>query len=132
MGPSQVALRDDFSADLVIEPRDPLQSVPVVISFDPQAVQVLDIDEGGALSSGGAQATLNFRIDSTNGQVFATVVRNATQAEARAGTLLTVRMRSLKAAATTSVNVVLVQATLPDGRAAIAAPVAPLTFSIAP
>jgi general secretion pathway protein D len=132
VGPAQVALRDDFSADLVIEPKDPLQSVPVVISFDPQSVQVISVDEGGALSSGGAQATLNFRIDAANGQVFATVVRNATVADARAGTLLTVRMRPVKPAAATSVNVVLVQATLPDGRVAIAAPVSPLTFSIAP
>ena len=132
VGPSQVALRDDFSADLVIEPKDALQSVPVVIGFDPQSVQVLSVDDGGALSSGGAPATLNFRIDPANGQVFATVVRNATVADARAGTLLTVRMRALKSATSTAITVLQVQATLPDGRAATAAPVLPLNFSITP
>lgn len=131
-GPSQARMTDEFTAELIIEPTEPLQSVPVVISFDPQVLQVLATTGGTALSSGGAQATMSSRVDQVNGQVFATIVRSAPGGDVAAGTLLTLRMRPVKPAVSTSVNVVSAQATLSDGRSTAAVAVAPLTISVVP
>ena len=129
-GPQQVKLQDELKVDLVIEPRDALQTVPVVIGFDPQVFRVEGVENGGAMSGGGSPATISHRVDNSNGQVFASVVRTSATADARAGTLLSLRLRPLRAAPSTTLSVLTVQATLPDGRPAIALPVAPLNVSI--
>ncbi len=129
-GPQQVKLQDELKVDLVIEPRDALQTVPVVIGFDPQVFRVEGVENGGAMSGGGSPATISHRVDNSNGQVFASVVRTSATADARAGTLLSLRLRPLRAAPSTTLSVLTVQATLPDGRPAIALPVPPLNVSI--
>ena len=75
---------------------------------------------------------MSSRIDQVNGQVFATIVRGAPGGDVAAGTLLTLRMRPVKPAVSTSVNVVSAQATLSDGRSTAAVAVAPLTISVVP
>ena len=129
-GPQQVKLQDELKVDLVIEPKDALQTVPVVIGFDPQVFRVEGVENGGAMSGGGSPATISHRVDNSNGQVFASVVRTSATADARAGTLLSLRLRPLRPAPSTTLSVLTVQATLPDGRPAIALPVPPLNVSI--
>jgi general secretion pathway protein D len=131
-GPSQVRVGDEFSAELVIEPREPLQAVPVVIAFDPQVFRVEHVEDGSALSAAGSPASATYRVDSANGQVFASLVRTSPATEARAGTLLTLRMRAVKPSAESSLSILSAQATLPDGRSATATLPAPLTLIIAP
>jgi hypothetical protein len=132
VGPRQVKLQDELKVDLIIEPRDALQTVPVVIGFDPLVFRVERVEDGGALSGGGSPATISQRVDGTNGQIFASVVRTSPMADARPGTLLSLRLRPLKEAPLTALSVLSVQATLPDGRPALALPVPPLNVSIVP
>jgi general secretion pathway protein D len=131
-GPAQVRVGDEFSAELVIEPRDPLQAVPVVIAFDPQVFRVEHVEDGGALSAAGSPASTTHRVDAANGQVFASLVRTSPSTDARAGTLLTLRVRALKPSPGSSLSILSAQATLPDGRPATATLPAPFTLTVAP
>lgn len=131
-GPREVRLREEFKVDLIIEPSDALQAVPVVIGFDPQVLRVERVEEGAAMSTGGSRATTSHRVDAANGQVFASVVRTSPAADSRPGTLLSLILRPIRESPSTTLNLLNVQATLPDGRPAAAAPGSPLTLSVVP
>lgn len=64
-GPAQVKSGETFTLQLAVQSAVPLESLPVVVGFDPQLVQVVDVGEGDFLRQGGAATTFFSRVDAS-------------------------------------------------------------------
>jgi general secretion pathway protein D len=100
--PAQVKVGEQFSAVLRINSQTPLRGLPMMAGFDPQVLQVVNVQEGDFLKRDGARTTFIQRVDPTQGKVFMTSVRrNDTGTDAGingAGNVAIVTFKALKAA----------------------------------
>lgn len=101
--PSQVKVGDQFSAVLRLQSQHGLSGLPLLIAFDPTAVQVVSIMEGDFLKQAGGQSTFSSRVDPQTGQIFVGAVRQ-NGAINGTGTVLTVNFRAASASPNTKVQ----------------------------
>jgi general secretion pathway protein D len=99
--PAQIKLGEQFSAALRVTSQTGLRGLPALLAFDPQALQVVGVQEGTFFKQAGGNTNFSQRIDAAQGKVFVTVVRqNAAGSDAGvngAGTLATVTFKAIKA-----------------------------------
>jgi general secretion pathway protein D len=99
-GPAQVKVGEQFSTTLRVSSAQALRGMPALLTFDPQLLQVVNVQEGDFFRQ--AKGTTNFsqRIDAAQGKVFLATVRQAAPgAEAGVngtGSLVTVTFKALK------------------------------------
>ncbi|WP_157128359.1 secretin and TonB N-terminal domain-containing protein [Cupriavidus sp. USMAA2-4] len=74
--PSSVKVGESFSAQLWMQPAQPLTSVPYVLSFDPKSLQILSVAEGDLMKQAGGASVFNQRVDQKAGQVLVTNTRS--------------------------------------------------------
>jgi general secretion pathway protein G len=55
---------EPLTLQLAVKSAEPLASLPLMVTFDPQLLQVMGVQEGGFLRQGGAAATFSSRVDS--------------------------------------------------------------------
>ena len=75
--PAQVRVGEQFSALVRINSAQALRGLPVLLGFDPQMLQVVNVEEGSFFKQGNGQTDFSHRIDPVQGKVFATLVRQA-------------------------------------------------------
>lgn len=127
-GPSQVRLGATTTVQLAIQASQLLANVPVVLSFDPKAFEVMSVQE----SSGSGVATLASRVDATNGQIFATLSAQPSVSETAPTTLLiSFSLRAIGQTGKSIVTVVSAQPSTDSGRLLPTTPVPPLAIVIA-
>ncbi len=73
--PAQVRVGEQFSAVLQVQSQGPLRGLPLLVGFDPQALQVVSVQEGAFFKQGGAATSFNQRVDPAQGKVFVALVR---------------------------------------------------------
>jgi len=73
--PAQVRVGEQFSAVLQVQSQGPLRGLPLLVGFDPQALQVVSVQEGAFFKQGGATTSFNQRVDPAQGKVFVALVR---------------------------------------------------------
>jgi len=100
--PAQVKAGEQFSAVLKLTSQGPLRGLPMLIGFDPQALQVVSAQEGDFFKQAGGQTNFSHRVDAAQGKVFVAIVR---QGSADAGIngntgVLTVAFKAIKAGQT--------------------------------
>ncbi len=106
--PTQVKVGEQFSAVLRINSQSALRGLPLLVGFDPQLLQVANVQEGAFLKQNGGQTSFNQRVDPSQGMVYITSVRlNDAGNDAGvngSGGVATVTFKALKAGASAKVQ----------------------------
>ena len=101
-GPAQVKVGEQFSAVLRVTSQQALRGLPLMVSYDPQLLQVVSAQEGDFFKQAGGKSTFNHRVDAAQGKVFITGLRqNPAGGEAGingAGSAAILTFKTLKAA----------------------------------
>jgi general secretion pathway protein D len=72
--PAQIQSGEQFSAVIKLSSDSPLRGMPLLVAYDPQALQVVNVQEGQFFKQAGGQSTFNHRIDAAQGKVFIAAV----------------------------------------------------------
>lgn len=99
--PAQVKVGEQFSAVLRVTSQAALRGMPVLLGFDPQVLQVVNVQEGNFFTQSSGQTNFSHRIDPAQGKVYVALVRQSPAGEDAAGIngsggLVTVNFKSLK------------------------------------
>ena len=114
-GPAQARPGDSLTVQLIAQSDKPLLSAPLVINFDPAALQVLAVTEGDFMRRASGQASFSSRIDAS-GKVFIEASRADGPALSAPGQLLSLTLRvAAGASAPTRLTVSGVSATTSGG-----------------
>lgn len=135
--PSQVKVGETFSAQLWMQPPQPVTSIPYALSFDPKTLQVLSVLEGDLLKQGGGSTAFNERVDQNGGQIFVTDTRNpASQGDSSgagsAGVLVTLSLRALAPADSTQLQLITIAPVGANGTSVSVPPPPPQAIMVAP
>jgi general secretion pathway protein D len=98
-GPEHIKAGEQFSLSLQLSSNQAVHSAPLLLSFDPQVLQVASVQEGGFFKQGGAPTYFSQRVDPTQGKIFVALVRQGDGAQANVngtGELITVTFKALK------------------------------------
>ena len=68
---------EQFSAVLRVSSQQPLRGMPLMLGFDPQALQVVSVQEGDFFRQGKGQTNFSQRVDLAQGKVFVALVRQS-------------------------------------------------------
>ncbi|MDB5815459.1 MAG: putative secretion system protein GspD-like [Rhodocyclales bacterium] len=98
--PAQVKVGEQFSAVLRVNSQMALRGMPLLIGFDPQALQIVNVQEGDFFKQGGVSTNFNQRIDPAQGKIFVALVRQSSSSTDTGingvGSLVTVTFKALK------------------------------------
>jgi general secretion pathway protein D len=99
--PEQVKVGEQFSAVLKVNSQQALRGMPMLLGFDPQMLQVVNVQEGDFFKQGNGQTSFSQRVDAAQGKVFVALVRqNGAGNDAGingTGGLITITFKALKA-----------------------------------
>jgi general secretion pathway protein D len=115
----------------MIDPGEPIASIPLALSYDAKALEVVSVTEGGVLKQGGATTNFSHRIDRGSGQIFATTTRSGKDGASAPGTVLELSLRAVAPSSGARVSVGAVAPVGLGGRAVNVAQPAPLLLTIA-
>jgi general secretion pathway protein D len=106
--PADVKVGEQFSAVLRLNSQQALRGMPVLLGFDPQVLQVVNVREGEFFKQGNGRTSFSQRVDAAAGRVLATSVRQSGNGldpgvNGSAG-LVTVTFKAIKAAPASKVQ----------------------------
>lgn len=93
-GPTRLRKGDAVAMQLIFESERPIVSLPVSVSFDPKAIQMLSVSEGTLFKRSGAKSSFAHRVD-PSGQVVLTSTSSAEGGVSGPGVVATFNMRVL-------------------------------------
>lgn len=99
-GPERAKVGEPLVLTLNMQSQIPLQGMPFLIQFDPAAMQVMTVEEGGFFRQLGGSTNFSHRIDGKQGKVFVAVVRSGSTVNGQAD-VATLTFKTLKAGVTT-------------------------------
>ncbi len=103
--PAQVRVGEQFSAMVRVNSAQALRGLPVLLGFDPQVLQVVNVEEGGFFKQGNGQTNFSHRVDPAQGKVFASLVRQARSPQDTGvngmGELMRVNFKAIRAGGST-------------------------------
>lgn len=127
--PNQVKTGEQFTAVLRVQSGLPLAGLPALIAYDPQFLQVAQVQEGDYLKQGGAATQFSHRLDAAQGKVFAAGVRQAPSPGAAGingvGSVVSITFKALKPTPAGSVAAVQLLSLTPEP-----SPAAPLKLPL--
>lgn len=101
--PAQVKVGEQFSAVLRINSQAALRGIPLLVGFDPQILQMANVQEGDFLKQNGGQTSFTQRVDPAQGMIYITSIRlndvGNDSGTNGAGSVATVTFKALKAGA---------------------------------
>jgi general secretion pathway protein D len=99
--PAQVKAGEHFSAVLRLSSHRPLRGLPLLLGFDPQLLQVVNVQEGEFFRQANGQTVFSHRTDSAKGKIVVAVVRQSVSGGDPSvngtGGVVTVTFKALKA-----------------------------------
>jgi len=105
-GPTQLRAGEELTLQLNARLHEPLSSASVQIAFDPEAFAVVEVREGGLMSSGNARAFFSQRVDAARGRVLVNVSRTGSIGATGDGPLLELKLKPLGPAPRNAVEVI--------------------------
>jgi general secretion pathway protein D len=96
-GPADLKLGDAFTVQLLMQSDQPIVSLPMAVSFDARALQVVSVTEGDFLRQSGAQTSFATRVD-PSGQILITGTRAGNAGATVPGTVATINFKVISAA----------------------------------
>lgn len=128
--PAQATVGSVFAVRLMIEPGEPVASIPVALSFDAKALEVVSVNEGNFLKQGGATTNFSQRVDKGSGQIFATATRAGKDGASAPGQVLELSLRALAPSPGARISIGAIAPVGLGGRSVNVAPPAPLMLPI--
>jgi general secretion pathway protein D len=104
-GPTQLKVGNAFALQLLMQSDQPVISLPMVVGFTSQDLQVISVAEGNFLKQGGAQTKFTSRVDE-NGQILMTGTRSGNGGATSLGTIATITFRALAPVDASSIELV--------------------------
>ncbi|GAA4030751.1 type IV pilus secretin PilQ [Actimicrobium antarcticum] len=95
-GPTELKVGETFALQLLMQSDQPVTSLPMALSYDSAALQVISVGEGGFLKQGGGQATFTSRIDA-GGQILLSGTRSGESGASAPGEVATITFKALAA-----------------------------------
>jgi len=74
-GPAKVHSGEQFSAALRLTSQPAFSGLPLLIGYDPQSIQLVEMVEGDFMKQGGGQTNFSTRTDPVSGKAFVAIVR---------------------------------------------------------
>jgi general secretion pathway protein D len=108
-GPDALKVGDTFALQLLIQSDQPVVSIPLAVSFDPNVLQLSSITEGDFLKQGGGQTSFTSRVDN-NGQAILTVTRQGESGATVLGSIATFNFRAIAASPENRVQLLAISA----------------------
>lgn len=131
-GPADLRLGDVFAAQLLMQSDQPIVSLPMAVSFDARALQVISVSEGDFLRQSGAQTSFATRVD-PSGQILITGTRAGNAGATVPGNVATINFRVISATEPqTRVQLLTVAPIALGGRGAQVALPPPLEIRLSP
>lgn len=103
--PELVKVGQEFKVDLVVKTEGQLRSLPMQLSFDPSALQVVEVQEGKFFKQGGQPTSFAHNLDQANGRIFVGVSGTGAGTKGEE-TLVTIVFRARSAKAKSELRVV--------------------------
>jgi general secretion pathway protein D len=88
-GPAQVKPGETVSLTLNVQSQQSMNSLGLLVSFDPAVFKAVDVVEGGFLKQDGMQSTLNKTIDQAGGQILVDLSGSGSAGVSGTGSLVT-------------------------------------------
>lgn len=102
-GPGAVHVGEQFTLTLQMSSEQPLQGLPLVLSFDPKLMQPIAVQEGAYFKQGGGSTAFSHRLDLSQGKVFAAITRDGANGVNGRGDIVHIAFRALAPAASASI-----------------------------
>lgn len=129
-GPRSVKVGDVFSVQLIMQSDQPVTSVPLTLGFDPQALQVVNVNEGVFMKQGGVNTSFDAQVD-PKGQVVVNNTRTSGGASSP-GNLMTVNFRAMAAMEATPIKLLSISPVGVAGRNLLVQALPALNLAIQP
>jgi hypothetical protein len=117
---------------LNVQSLQPVNSLGLLVSFDPGVFKAVDAVEGGFLKQDGKQSTLNKTIDQAGGQILLDLSGGGSDGVSGTGSLVTLVFEALAANPTSQIVVGRLAPSGPGGEALTATPPAPHDIAVVP
>ncbi|MDO9220077.1 MAG: cohesin domain-containing protein [Thiobacillus sp.] len=131
-GPAQVKPGETVTLTLNVQSLQPVNSLGLLVSFDPGVFKALDAVEGGFMKQGGMQSSLNKTIDQTGGQILLDVSGGGSEGVSGTGSLVTLVFEALSANPKSQIVVGRLAPSGPGGDALTATPPDPHDIAVVP
>ncbi|HVY07907.1 MAG TPA: cohesin domain-containing protein [Burkholderiales bacterium] len=129
-GPRQAKVGEEFRLALVMNAASPLKNVPMQLEFDPSALEVVSISEGGFFKSGKGRSAFVNHVDASGGRISVGVSGGDAAGATGQGELASIVFRARTPRPQSEVRVLSVAAMAPTGTSASVAVPTPYTVSI--
>ena len=103
-GPSEAKTGDTFSVKVLMQSDQPVTSLPMALTYDAQALQVVGVSEGEFLKQGGGQASFNSRVE-PGGQILLTATRTGEGGATALGEVATITFKAVAPSPAASMQV---------------------------
>ena len=117
--PAEVRAGEQFTAVLNISALQAVDQMPVMVGFDPQSLQVVNVEEGPFMAQGGGQSSLAKQVNISDGKIIATVVRQGSAVSGQ-GNLLQVTFKALASTEATEIKLLSAEPSPKTGEAKLA------------
>lgn len=94
-GPRQVKAGEQFQLALMLKTNGGLRSLPFQMAYDPNALKVVGVAEGGFFKQNNAQTSFTSNVDVAAGKIFVGVVRPGSEGAAGESSLATITFKAL-------------------------------------
>jgi general secretion pathway protein D len=131
-GPAQVKPGEMVTLTLNVHSLQPVNSLGLLVSFDPGVFKAIDAVEGGFLKQDGMQSALNKTIDQAGGQILLDVSGGGSDGASGAGSLVTLVFEALSANPKSQIVVGRLAPGGPGGEALTATPPEPYDIAVVP
>lgn len=95
--PSNVALGQTFTVELLARTGKPASIIPVNLNYDKAAFALVSVEQGNLMANAGSQGTLSKRTDAATGTIRAVLMASGTPTQGAEGSLLTLTFKALAA-----------------------------------
>jgi general secretion pathway protein D len=74
--PDTIRVGEDVKVELLVKTDGALRSLPLQVSFDPGALQFVEVQEGAFFRQGGGKTSFAHNVDQANGRLFVGITRS--------------------------------------------------------
>ncbi len=131
-GAAQAKVGEQFKLAINVQSDTKVASVPLLIGFDPAALEVVDVAEGDFLKQGGMQTDFSKEVDQSGGQVSIDVAQSGEGGASGKGSVATVTFRVTAAQPKSQITVSSMMPLDPAGETLTVAPPAPHSMVLQP
>jgi general secretion pathway protein D len=131
-GPSNVKPGETVSLTLNAQSQQPVNSLGLLVSFDPGVFKAIDVVEGGFLKQDNVQTSLNKTIDQASGQILLDLSGSGSGGASGTGSLVTLVFEAIAAHPRSQIVVGRMAFNGPDGEAMESTMPVPHVIAVAP